>query len=238
MMRVRVSHYMLSVAVALLAIEAVAIRPVRSNGTERKTAVFALGCFWRGEAVFGCLPGVMRTRVGYAGGSKQSPDYHSIGDHAESVEVEYDPTVIQYEQLLEVFWANHDPSQVFGQGPDVGNQYRSVIFTSGGEEEAKLAMASRQREQLKVSDKVMTEILPLQAFYPAEPEHQKFELRRRPQLLQLLGDMVDEELMFSTMAAKLNGYAAGLCPSRTKTLLDTKVNPLLQHRRSSRLFVL
>ncbi|KDO71153.1 hypothetical protein CISIN_1g025993mg [Citrus sinensis] len=93
-------------------------------GRPLKAAVFALGSFWRSEAVFGCLNGVVRTTVGYAGGSKTNPEFRNLGDHAESVQVEYDPRVINFRQLLEVFWTSHDCRQVFGQGPDVGNQYR------------------------------------------------------------------------------------------------------------------
>ncbi|XP_021305336.1 peptide methionine sulfoxide reductase A5 isoform X2 [Sorghum bicolor] len=95
------------------------------RGGATATAVFALGSFWRSEAAFGCLPGVIRTSVGYAGGSKANPEYRNLADHAECVKVEYDPRLIHYRQLLDVFWASHDPREVFGQGPDVGNQYRS-----------------------------------------------------------------------------------------------------------------
>lgn len=222
------------VVAALFALQAVAIRPVRSAETMGGTrvAAFALGSFWRGEAVFGCLPGVVRTRAGYAGGAKQNPDYHSVGDHAEAVEVEYDANVILFEQLLVVFWANHDPTQIFGQDPDVGAQYRSVIFIQNVEE-ANIAKMSREAEQLKVpQSEIVTEIQRLDVFYPAEAEHQKFELRRKTQLLQLLGDVSDEELTSSALATKLNGYAADLCPLNMKKLLDTKVRPFMQNRPS------
>ncbi|KAF2573581.1 hypothetical protein F2Q70_00001040 [Brassica cretica] len=89
-----------------------------------KSAVFALGSFWRSEAAFGCINGVVRTTAGYSGGTKVNPEYRKLGDHAESVQVEYDPRVVGYRQLLDVFWSSHDSRQVFGQGPDVGNQYR------------------------------------------------------------------------------------------------------------------
>lgn len=221
----RVARYLWTFAVLLCAIQASAIRPVK----ETRIAAFALGSFWRGEAVFGCFPGVVRTRAGYAGGSKQSPDYHSVGDHAETVEVEYDPSVISFHHLVEVFWLNHDPSQVFGQGPDVGPQYRSIIFTQN-DEERELASASKAIQQQKSLHLVLTEILKLEVFYPAEAEHQKFELRRKPQLLKLLGDISDDELMTSVLATKLNGYAAGLCPPNMKKLLDTKVHPFVRNR--------
>ncbi|KAI3989086.1 hypothetical protein MKX01_033122, partial [Papaver californicum] len=137
-----------------------------------KTAVFALGSFWRSESVFGCLNGVVKTTVGYAGGAKTNPEFRSLGDHAESVQIEYDPRSISFKQLLDVFWSSHDSRQVFGQGPDVGNQYRSMIFTSGPEE-ARLASVSKEREQTKSrSSIVTTQIQQLGTFYPAEPEHQ------------------------------------------------------------------
>jgi len=219
---------------AVCALQALAIRPVQgssSGGT--KIAVFALGSFWRGEAVFGCLPGVVRTRAGYAGGAKQNPDYHSVGDHAEAVEVEYDPSVVPFDRLLDVFWANHDPTQIFGQGPDVGPQYRSVIFTQN-DDDALVALSSKSTNQIKLGpqSEIVTEIQPLGVFYPAEAEHQKFELRRKPQLLQLLGEISDEELVSSVLATKLNGYAADLCPPNMQKLLDTKVRPFMQTRPS------
>ncbi|KAG6766709.1 hypothetical protein POTOM_027880 [Populus tomentosa] len=228
-----------------------------------KTAVFALGCFWRSEAVFGCLNGVVRTTVGYCGGSKLNPVYRSLGDHAESVQVEYDPKVISYSQLLEVFWASHDSRQVFGQGPDVGNQYRSVIFTNGTEER-RLAGVSKEREQLKLrSSVVVTQIQQLGTFYPAEPEHQfnrvpitltynafgdfrcrsrrlqfgyvqKFELKQNPFLRQLMGNLPEADLENSSLAAKLNGYAAELCPPRIQKQINAKINDILRkgHRES------
>ncbi|KAF5735963.1 hypothetical protein HS088_TW14G00093 [Tripterygium wilfordii] len=198
------------------------------SDTPLKTAVFALGSFWRSEAVFGCLDGVVRVTAGYAGGSKFNPEYRSLGDHAESVKVEYDPQLISFRKLLDVFWSSHDSRQVFGQGPDVGNQYRSIIFTNGTEESS-LAAVSKEREQMKSrSNIVTTQILPLGAFYTAEPEHQKFELKRSSLLLQLMGNLAEEELERSTLAAKLNGYAADLCPPRMQRQIDAKINDIIK----------
>ncbi|KAE9446062.1 hypothetical protein C3L33_22038, partial [Rhododendron williamsianum] len=163
-----------------------------------KTAVFALGSFWRSEAVFGCLDGVVITTVGYAGGSKTNPEYRSLGDHAESVQIEYDPRLINFRQLLEVFWSSHDSRQVFGQGPDVGNQYRSIIFTNGSEE-SRLAA--------------------------------KFELKRNPFLLQLIGNLPEEELEKSSLAAKLNSYSAELCPTKIQKQIDAKINDIIRKDR-------
>ncbi|KAJ1692841.1 hypothetical protein LUZ63_009539 [Rhynchospora breviuscula] len=194
-----------------------------------RVAVFALGSFWRSESAFGCLPGVVRTSVGYAGGSKTNPEYRNPGDHAECVKVEYDPRKIQYSELLDVFWASHDSRQVFGQGPDVGNQYRSIIFTNGTVE-VRLAAASKEREQAKSrSSVVTTKIQPLAAFYPAEAEHQKFELKRRPLLLQLIGNLPEEELLASTLATKLNAYAGGLCAPHMQKRIYSKIGDVLRN---------
>ncbi|PIA24827.1 hypothetical protein AQUCO_21900001v1 [Aquilegia coerulea] len=196
--------------------------------TPLKTAVFALGSFWRSEAVFGCLNGVVRTTVGYAGGSKINPEFRSLGDHAESVQIEYNPRMIHFRQLLDVFWSSHDSRQVFGQGPDVGNQYRSIIFTNGTEE-VRLAAARKEREQTKSRNSIVTtQIQQLGTFYPAEPEHQKFELKRNPFLLQLIGNMPEEELTSSSLAAKLDGYAAELCPPKIQKQIDAKINDILR----------
>lgn len=201
-----------------------------------KTAVFALGSFWRGEAAFGCLPGVVRTTAGYSGGTKVNPEYRLLGDHAEAVQVEYDPKIIRYEQLLDVFWSNHDATQVFGQGPDVGEQYRSIIFTNGSDE-AKLAAVSKEREQTKLMDNlVTTQIQQFETFYPAEPEHQKFELRRNPALLQLLGLLPEEEFARSSIATKLNSYAARMCPPSTQKAFDAKVQDILKSRSFTHVF--
>ncbi|CAN1758045.1 Peptide methionine sulfoxide reductase A5 [Linum perenne] len=152
--------------------ERISTKAVELPDQPLKSAVFALGSFWRSEAVFGCLHGVVRTTVGYSGGSKAFPEYRSLADHAECVQVEYDPRMINYRQLLDVFWSSHDSRQVFGQGPDVGNQYRSIIFTNGTEE-SKIASVSKEKEQLKSrSSIVTTQIQQLATFYPAEPEHQ------------------------------------------------------------------
>ncbi|KAJ4827468.1 Peptide methionine sulfoxide reductase A5 [Turnera subulata] len=193
-----------------------------------KTAVFALGSFWRSEAVFGCLNGVVRTTVGYAGGSKSNPEYRSLGDHAESVQVEYNPRLISYNQLLEVFWSSHDCRQVFGQGPDVGTQYRSIIFTNGTQE-SRMAAVSKEKEQLRSrSSVVTTQIQPIGTFYPAEHDHQKFELKQNPFLLQLMGNLPEEELQRSTLAAKLNGYAAELCPLKAQRQINSKINDIVK----------
>ncbi|KAH6784795.1 Peptide methionine sulfoxide reductase family protein [Perilla frutescens var. hirtella] len=202
--------------------------PIEVSDHPLKTAVFALGSFWRSEAVFGCVIGVVRTTAGYAGESRPNPVYRSLGDHAECVQVEYDPRIISFRELLDVFWSSHDSRQVFGQGPDVGNQYRSIIFTNGTEE-SRFAALSKEREQTRSKNSVITtQIQPLGIFYPAEPDHQKFELKRNPFLLQLIGNLPEEELEKSNLATRLNGYAAELCPPRMQRQIDAKINDIVR----------
>jgi len=143
-------------------------------------AVFAAGCFWHVEDAFSRVKGVVSTRVGYTGGHTTDPTYKQVcrGDtgHAESVEVEFDPQVITYEQLLEVFWNIHDPTTMNRQGPDVGSQYRSAVFYLTPEQKA-AALASRDRMQTSGTlsgRKIVTEITQAGIFYPAEEYHQKY----------------------------------------------------------------
>jgi len=140
-------------------------------------ATFGAGCFWGVEWVFRKVPGVIDAVSGYSGGHTANPTYrevcsHTTG-HAEVVQVTFDPAVVTYEQLLEVFWAMHDPTQVDRQGPDVGDQYRSVIFTQSPEQEV-TATASRARAQAMFDRPIATAIEPLAVFYPAEDYHQQY----------------------------------------------------------------
>ena len=147
------------------------------------TATFAAGCFWGVEATFRALPGVTSTRVGYTGGKTESPNYQQVctdtTGHAEAVEVEYDPKEISYERLLDVFWENHDPTQVNRQGPDWGTQYRSVIFFHTLEQE-KLARASKEAlaKSGRFRKEIATQIVPAVTFYPAEDYHQQYLEKR------------------------------------------------------------
>jgi peptide-methionine (S)-S-oxide reductase len=153
--------------------------PLSPTG-RNKLAAFAAGCFWGVEDAFRHVPGVVATSVGYAGGHTADPTYESVcthrTGHAETVLVEFDPTRVPFEQLVRVFWKIHDPTQVDGQGPDLGNNYRSIIFTFG-DEEAAAARASMQAEQKRLAAPIVTEIRPMGPFYAAEAFHQQFAER-------------------------------------------------------------
>ena len=140
-------------------------------------ATFGAGCFWGVEYVFRRVPGVLDVKAGYSGGHTENPTYeevcsHTTG-HAEVVQVSFDPEKVTYEQLLEVFWAMHDPTQVDRQGPDIGDQYRSVIFTHSDEQRA-AAAESKAKAQTRFDAPIATAIEPLRAFYPAEDYHQEY----------------------------------------------------------------
>jgi peptide methionine sulfoxide reductase msrA/msrB len=142
-------------------------------------AVFAAGCFWGVESAFSQVKGVVKTTVGYTGGTTKSPTYERVCSgatgHAEAVEVEFDPAKVSYGELLDVFWKIHNPTTLNRQGPDVGLQYRSEIFTCS-EEQKKEALESRDRlaKSGHFKDAVVTKIEPAGTFWPAEEYHQKY----------------------------------------------------------------
>jgi len=142
-------------------------------------ATFAAGCFWGVEATFRQLPGVISTRVGYIGGNTANPTYKQVctdtTGHAEGVEIEYDPSKLSYDKLLEVFWENHDPTQLNRQGPDWGKQYRSAIFFHSPEQEAEAKASIEQLEKAhRFSKPIVTQIVPATTFFEAEDYHQQY----------------------------------------------------------------
>jgi peptide-methionine (S)-S-oxide reductase len=145
-----------------------------------ETATFGAGCFWGVEHLFRKVPGVIDAVSGYSGGIVENPTYQQVCSdttgHAEVVEVTFDPEVVSFDQLLEVFWAMHDPTQVNRQGPDRGSQYRSIVLTHSDEQQT-AAEASRGRAQGRHSEPIATEIRPYVAFYPAEDYHQRYYLK-------------------------------------------------------------
>ena len=148
-----------------------------------QTATFGAGCFWGVEAEFRQVKGVIDTAVGYMGGALKNPSYQDVctdrTGQAEVVQVQYEPDQVSYEDLLRVFWENHDPTTRNRQGPDVGSQYRSVIFTYSPEQEA---AARKSKEELDRSGHykrpIVTEIVPAPEFWPAEEYHQRYLEKR------------------------------------------------------------
>ena len=146
-----------------------------------ETATFGAGCFWQVEVEFRNVDGVKDALVGYMGGDLEDPSYEQVctdtTGHVEVVNVSFDPDKVSYEQLLDVFWGLHDPTQVNRQGPDVGSQYRSVIFFHSPEQEQQ-ATASRERMQERLRKPVATQIEPATPFWPAEDYHQRYLEKR------------------------------------------------------------
>jgi peptide-methionine (S)-S-oxide reductase len=140
-----------------------------------KKATFGAGCFWKPEHVFRQVDGVVSTSVGYMGGDTNNPSYEQVctgrTGHVEVVQVEYDPARISYDELLDIFWQSHDPSQHNRQGPDVGSQYRSAVFTHDAAQEQ---VAEASRKKVESAGKVATEVTPAADYWPAEDYHQQY----------------------------------------------------------------
>jgi len=169
-----------------------------------KTATFAMGCFWGPDSLFGAAPGVIRTRVGYSGGKKEDPTYHSLGGHTETIQIDYVQKQISYEELVKIFWHNHDPTHL------KSTQYMSIIFFHN-EEQEKIAKESKKKIQEEYSMKIITEVRPFSKFYLAEGYHQKYNLSRNKNIYrayqQIYPDM--EDFVNSTAVARVNGYVSG-----------------------------
>ncbi len=157
------------------------------------------------------MDGVVRTRVGYAGGQKKDPTYRSIGDHSETIQIDFDPKRISYKDLLLVFWQSHDPTFKAWS-----RQYMSAIFYHN-DEQRKLALETRKLEENQRSKKIYTVIQPFVRFYLAEDYHQKYELRRNSDLMREFKAIYPREIDFinSTAAARVNGYIGGHGSSET-----------------------
>ncbi len=148
-----------------------------------ETATFAAGCFWGVEVTFRNVDGVVDAIVGYTGGSTENPTYQQVCNdntgHAEAVEVTFDPEQVSYDELLEVFWQSHDPTQVNRQGPDYGTQYRSAIFFHSPEQEAAARESKKALDASgRLSRPVATEITAASTFWPAEDYHQRYLEKR------------------------------------------------------------
>ncbi|MDP9381676.1 MAG: peptide-methionine (S)-S-oxide reductase MsrA [Chloroflexota bacterium] len=156
---------------------------ITNNHDKLQLATFAAGCFWGVEETFRQLNGVRGTAVGYIGGSLPNPTYRDVctdtTGHAEAVQVEYDPSQVSYNELLQVFWDNHNPTTLNRQGPDIGTQYRSAIFYHTPEQE-RLALESKAALERSGRWKrpIVTEIVPASTFYKAEEYHQQYLAKR------------------------------------------------------------
>ena len=142
-------------------------------------ATFAAGCFWHVEDLFRKTNGISLTKVGYTGGELSNPTYEQVctdrTGHAEAVQVEYDPNVISFEEILDIFWNNHNPTTLNRQGPDIGTQYRSAIFYHNDEQKKVAEDKRRFLTDTKIYDKpIVTQIVPASTFYPAEEYHQQY----------------------------------------------------------------
>lgn len=169
------------------------------------TATLAMGCFWSPDALFGSLEGVVRTRTGYAGGSTVNPTYRNLADHVETVQIDYDPSTISYQDLLDIFFHHHKPI-----GEPWKRQYMSAVFYQNQEQE-ELAEQAKEKRAAQLGRKFYTAFYPLEEFYLAENRHQKYKLQRQPELMQEFEAMYPKfpDLINSTAAARVNAYLYG-----------------------------
>ena len=174
------------------------------DSAETTTATFGIGCFWGPDAQFGATDGVVRTRVGYAGGTKIDPTYHSLGDHTEVFQVEFDPDTITYRDLLNQVFKSHNP-----QHQTRKTQYQNIVFAAT--EDQRAVLDDFLTTKGLTADGIGTRIEQLSHFYPAEDYHQKYKLRSVSSFMDAFeaAGYGDDELRESPIAAKLNGYAAG-----------------------------
>lgn len=199
---------------------------MNDNGTDvakLSTITLGMGCFWSPEALFGSLPGVVRTRVGYAGGTTEHPTYREMGDHSETVELDFDPEILSYEALLETFWNRHNPININGYK---GRQYQSLLLFRDRQQEEAFRRA-KERMEAEKGRPLETEIVPFRGFHPAEPRHQKYYLKRYPDAIAKLSELYssEEELTNSTLAARLNGLAKGFA-NRERLLREISQWPI------------
>lgn len=183
------------------AVSAQATQPPPQTAAAQQTAVFAGGCFWGVDAVFKHVKGVSKVVSGYSGGSASTAQYETVSTgttgHAESVEVTYDPSMVSYGDLLKVFfYVAHDPTELNQQGPDSGTQYRSVIFYANDDQKKIAERDIAQLDEAKAfSGPIVTQVVPLKAFYPAEEYHQNFLARHPDNPYIVINDMPKLDLL-------------------------------------------
>lgn len=170
-----------------------------------ETATFAMGCFWSPDALFGSLEGVVRTRVGYAGGTGKNPTYRTLGDHIETVQLDYAPSLISYQCLVDTFFEHHKPIREPWK-----RQYMSAVFYHNPAQKS-LFEHSRDKLTDQLGKKIFTALYPFEEFFLAEDRHQKYKLQRQPLLLAELQEKYPsfQELVNSTAAARVNAYLYG-----------------------------
>mmetsp|Transcript_25223 Transcript_25223/g.32905 ORF Transcript_25223/g.32905 Transcript_25223/m.32905 type:complete len:283 (-) Transcript_25223:653-1501(-) len=171
---------------------------------EEETATFAMGCFWCPEAIFGVAKGVISTKVGYSGGTTPSPTYQNMGDHTESVQLVFRPSEISYEELLEIFWANHSPILHSGK-----KQYQCFAFPHT-DSQLQAALTSLEHQKSIHKKEIFTRVEKYSSFTDAEPHHQKRRLNNKVEIMEFLGVAKESsELKTSYLACRLNGYLGG-----------------------------
>lgn len=183
-----------------------AIPPIDQSAPKNvETFTCAVGCFWGPDCRFGAMKGVVRTRVGYAGGTTPNPTYRNIGDHIETIQIDYDPERITYRQMLDMFWKSHNPARTVWK-----RQYASALFFEN-EHQEKLARETRDDIASMIEEKIQTEIIPLDKFYMAERYHQKYHLQGYEELMEEYRKFYPDinDLVNSTSAARVNGYTGG-----------------------------
>ncbi len=186
-----------------------------------------MGCFWGPEARFGSLQGVIRTRVGYTGGTTVAPTYKTIEDHTETVEIDYDPTSISYEEILLHFWRNHYPNR----DQYKGQQYVSSLRFHNQQQKLIIDLVKSEMEK-ELGEPIETEITPVGHFTLAEDRHQKYYLKRYPNVLDKLYWLYpsEESLINSTFAARLNGFVKGF-GTRDQIVTEIESWPLPENAR-------
>ncbi|KPI97269.1 Peptide methionine sulfoxide reductase [Papilio xuthus] len=174
-----------------------------------KKATFGMGCFWSNDSLFGATPGVVRTRVGYSGGTTKNPHYRSIGDHTEVIELDFDPKTVSYEDLLDMFWANHEYGLTTKLKRQGSVPHRKKTETFVVRPSVCAAESSYKQMQVTCNGQLRTEIAPAGIFYPAEDYHQKYRLQGHKDLCRSIG-LDSTKLQTSHLAARLNGYLVGV----------------------------
>jgi peptide-methionine (S)-S-oxide reductase len=167
----------LALLLCALGLSSCTMNAANSSSPKTESLVLGGGCFWCTDAAYKLLPGVVRVTCGYAGGSERNPTYEEVSDHltghAEVIKIDYDPKLTSLDTLIDYFWAVHNPTQVGGQGHDMGPQYRSIILYDNAEQKA-AAEKSRAEAQKIFRDPITTQIVPLTVFWPAEDYHQDY----------------------------------------------------------------